>query len=399
MDKNLFEKHSLKTNLIVFCFTLIMIEISLQLFKESTSSIIGDPFKNKIQYTEIHDKFVHHDRGAPNTTKITYPSKRDSFEPVVNYINSFGTRGPEPNFNENPLILFVGDSYIEADEVAFEDTFSEKLNNEFNDRLNFLAHGAGSWGPTTEFSWIFHKGMSLKPETIYLFLCWNDFFPEETYSSGDEAYRSQAVWKNGVPFSYVDPEVKLKLESPIFFRLKQALSQIELVKLVYQGMIKLSYLISPTLTEEEVIFLFSKEAHKWPINLKRNVDQTIEIVLRLNTYLKKKNTNLIMTLVPIPFLWKDEIMAVKLHSEVWKTLIQNLGSEPSKFSLSQRGLDTYLQKKFLQNNIEWLDLTKAFNHKKKNEKQLLYHREDGHWNKFGHEVIFKLLRKKYSEKN
>lgn len=398
LDKSIFEKHPLKTSLIIFCFTLIIIETGLQLFKESTSSIIGDPFKDKIQYTPITDKFQHHITGRdPNTTRTTFPTQRDSFKPVVTYTNSFGTRGPEPNINENPLIIFVGDSFIEADEVAFKDTFSEKLNNEFSDRFNFLAHGVSSWAPTTEFSWIFHKGMSLKPGEIYLFLCWNDFFPKETYVQGDEVYRSQAIWKNGVPFSYVYPDAKLKQESPKFFRLRQALNQIELVKLIYQGIKKIFYSTNPPLNGREVISLFQEEAHRWPTNLKRNVDQTIEIVLRLNTYLKNNNVKLIVTLAPSPLIWKDEVMAIKIYDEDWKKFILNQGSEPSKFSLSQRGLDTYLQKNFLQNNIEWLDLTKAFNQRKKNKKQLLYHREDGHWNKLGHEVIFKLLRKKYSE--
>lgn len=398
MKNSIFEKHPVKTQLIIFCVTLILIESGLRLFKDSTASFIGNPFEDKIQYTPITDKFQHHITGRdPNTTRTTYPGPRDSFKPVVTYTNSFGTRGPEPISNENPLILFVGDSFIEADEVAFEDTFSEKLNNEFSDRINFLSHGVSSWSPTTEFSWIFHKGMSFKPDEIYLFLCWNDFFPKETYTQGDEVYRSQAIWKNGVPFRYVYPDARQMHESPELFKLKQALSQIELVKLIYQGVLKVFYFVSPPLTGHETIAFFSEEAHRWPFNLKRNVDKTIDIVELLNEYLKNNNINLIVTLVPNPLIWKDEVMAVKMYDESWKAYIADIGSEPSIFSQSQQGLDAYLQTHFLQKKIEWLDLTKSFNQAKKNKKQLLYYEEDGHWNKFGHEVIFNLLKKKYAK--
>ena len=400
MKNSLFERHPVKTKLIIFCVTLMLIESGLRLYKESIASFIGNPFEYKIQYTPISDEFQHHiTLREPNTSRINYPAPRDSFKPVVINVNSFGIRGPEPepNTNGNPLILFVGDSFIAADQVEFENTFSEKLNNEFSDSINFLAHGVTSWAPTTEFSWIFHKGMSLKPDEIYLFLCWNDFFPAETYTHGDEVYRSEAIWKNGVPFRYVFPDERLMHESPKLYKLKQDLSQIEFVKLIYQGMLKIFNFISPPLTQLEAQTMFSKEAHKWPFNFKRNVDQTIDLVALLDVYLKNNDVKLIVTLIPNPLLWKDEIMAVKTYDEDWKSYIADLGSEPSIFSQSQQGLDTYLQEHFLHNNIEWLDLTKPFNQIKKNKKQLLYNEEDGHWNKFGHEVIFKILKKKYIE--
>ena len=124
--------------------------------------------------TEIYDELTHHDI-LPNSKRVTKPNKHDTFEPVTSVYNSIGIRGPEIGPKNSPRVLFIGDSFIEADEVSFHKTFSELLNREFSEEIQFVAHGVSSWAPTTEFSWIHNKGIILKPDEICLFLVWNDF--------------------------------------------------------------------------------------------------------------------------------------------------------------------------------------------------------------------------------
>jgi len=396
---SLFERNPIKTQLVILCITLILIEISLRLFKESTALLIGNPFAKSIQYTPITDEFTHHiTNKLPNTTRLTSPGVGDTFEPAFNVINSFGMRGDELKAKDYPRVLFVGDSFIEADEVAFEDTFSERLNREFDGQISFLAHGVTSWAPTTEFSWIFHKGMLLKPDEVYLFLCWNDFFPEETYVQSDEVYRKEAIWREGVPFRYLYPDARHKYESPRIYKIEQkiesVLSQSELVKLIYRGILNISSYVNPPLTALEIMTIFSTDANKWPVSLRRNIDKTINVITMLDQYLKNNDVKLAVTLIPNPTAWQNEVLAAK-NFEAWTQYINDLGLEPNTFIQSQQGLESYLQKRLMNKGIDWFDLLEGFNNVKRTKEILLYNQADGHWNKFGHEVVFEIIKKRY----
>ena len=103
----------------------------------------------------------------------------------------------------------IGDSFIQADEVNFNETFGERLNNHFNGEIEFISYGMSSWSPTPIFSWIYHKGSLLELNEINLFSCVNDFYRKKVYNSTDQKYRDQAIYNSiNVPVEYKTDENK-----------------------------------------------------------------------------------------------------------------------------------------------------------------------------------------------
>jgi len=188
-----FNRNPKLTLTFIFIFFLVSLEASLQLllplFQNPKIKLVS-PANLPTSY--FLDELVHH-ASIPNSEFIRYPTPYDSFPPVRNQINSFGIRGPEIVEKKHPRVLFVGDSFLEADDVPFELVFGQRLNQYFEGSLEFLSHGIGGWSPTTEFSWIHHKGLKLDPDEVVIFLFINDFFRSEVDRMVDQTYRRQAV--------------------------------------------------------------------------------------------------------------------------------------------------------------------------------------------------------------
>ena len=346
--------------------------------------------------TAVDNELTHHD-ATPNSQFVTNPSPPDGFAPALNEINSYGIRGPElrPKAARRRVLL-VGDSFVQADEVQFEDTFGEQLNRLLGDQVEFVAHGVSSWAPTTEFSWIHHKGMALRPDEVVLFICNNDFYPWATYPRSDEAYRAQAVWEEFVPVRYVGVEERRALDAPIRHRLGRSVrgifSRIATAQLAYFG---LRSLISAPLTDVETVVLFSADASTWPRSLRQSVDETIEVIARLGAYLDSRGVELTVAVVPSGLRWKDEVVSVKTTVPRWRQLVEASGRPAGEFSLSEAGLVRHLQERLASHNVEMVDLGPAFDEAKAGGRDLLFNGLDGHWNVKGHTVVATALAERF----
>jgi len=397
----IFDRNPKKTLLIVWLVFILTFEIGFKLYVNSKDTIPINPFDQAIAPgAEISDDLTHHGI-PPNSKKLTKPNPHDTFEPVTNVYNSLGIRGTEIGPKLTPRVFFVGDSFIEADEVIFDKTFSELLNREFQGKIQFIAHGVSSWSPTTEFSWIHNKGMLLEPGEIYLFLVWNDFYPEEVYSRGDETYRDQAVWENNIPVRYLSTIDRELAEQPKTYLLRKRiyllLGKSELAKFVKTGYKLLKKIIFPPMTEQDSVIFFSLEANRWPKKLRENVDETIDVVEKLNTYLQARDIEFYVTLVPNGLAWKDELLGVKKFNPEWVEIVSKSGLLPREFSVSYEGLEQYLSNQLTSKDISWFSLTQAFDNAKINGSRLLYNEEDGHWNWRGHEVLFEYFKNHFQE--
>jgi hypothetical protein len=397
---NIFERNTKKTLFFCVVLLLLIIEGGLKLYSSSFGELINEMYIDPPEQP-IEDKLVHHlGTKKPNTRFIRKPGPNDRFEEAENVINSQGLRGDEINPKSQYRILFVGDSFIEADEIKFENIFSERLNKFYAGKYEFISHGVSSWSPTTEFSWIYHYGLKLQPDEVFVFICWNDFYPSETYSRSDDAYSKVAIFsKEGIPVEYVGRKESEKINHPIYFKIKNSfieiIKKIEIGKILYFGINSFTNYLSPPLTEQAPIFLFSKNYQKWPATLQKSVNQTVDVIFKLNTYLSNQNIKLTVVLIPNPFQWKDEIMAVKKNSQPWQSLIDGAGSSPEDFSLSETGLNTYLTSRFSGAGISYLNLSQQFNLEKIKSKKLFYIEEDGHWNDNGHELVFNIMTERF----
>ena len=320
---------------------------------------------------------VHHDY-RPGARFTTRPFPGDTFTPVENQINAFGIRGPEPQPKDHPRILLLGDSFVQADEVAYQQSFTHLLNLHFTDHLDFVSHGMVSWSPTPEFSWLHHKGLSLTPDAVVLFLCLNDFYRRQVFHQTDAVYRTQAVYQDRIPITY---------ELPQQSRSRVLLENIALARLLYRGYRTLQLQFSPASRQNatipnEIIHL-SHPNTDWPSDLRANVDSTLQVVLDIAAHRDKMDIALHVTLVPSGFTWPDEILLGKQHP---------LYGWSANFSIGQQGLHRHVQEVLAENDISFIDLQAPFDSKKNQKDILLFNEVDGHWKESGHKIVFETLR-------
>ena len=375
----------------VFVVLTGILEMGLRVTLSQQGRTLPDPFVEVIPPgSEVTDSRTHH-AAAPNTRRVREPGVHDSFSPVVSETNAQGLRGPMPGPKQSPRVLVVGDSFIEADEVAFEATIGERLNAEFDGRLEVVSHGVSSWAPTTEFSWIHHVGLTFEPDAVVLFLVFNDFFPADTYGRADPAYQSEALWRDGAPIEYVVPAEKQRRDSPTLTAWRTSAEALvrrsRVGVLAALGLQSIAAWWSPPLSEQAPTLFFAQPRAQWPRVLRRSVDDTLTVVVRLNEYLRQRGVALRVTMVPSGFNWPDELMGVKDFDASWGQIVEESGVSTDAYALSDQGLEVAVAERLVREGVEWFSLRPAFASAKAAGSGLLYNEEDGHWNARGHRVV------------
>lgn len=369
-DPRWFQRHPAATLLLIYALFLVLLEVVLRL-------TLGDELLEPASPYVVPDPLTHHDY-RPGVVFTILPYGEDRFPPAVNRINRLGFRGPEPGPKQGRRVLLVGDSFVQADEVAYEETFGALLNQRFNGRVEFVAHGMASWAPTTEFSWLHHRGLALQPDEVVLFLCANDFFRAVAFHQGDQVYRGQAVYDGQVPVRY-------RLTEPNLIR--RAVRRVALFRLAWRGVRLATVRLTASGAAAEVtisgeLTLLAGPAATWPAELRRNVDQTAEVVVALKQYLAQRKIGLRVCLVPLGFAWPDELRRGKKHPVYgW----------PADRVVSQAGLEEYLRQRCLAAGIAWIDLQGAFERAKAKDPALLFNPLEGHWTPAGHRVVTEAL--------
>jgi hypothetical protein len=328
---------------------------------------------NRPEPNVVPNPLFHH-AYRPNNTFVTFPSKGEEFPPAINIINGVGMRGPLPTTKQQTRILLLGDSFVQADEVKFEETFGQLLNKHFKHKIEFISHGMVSWSPTPEFSWLHHYGFSLQPDHIVLFLCVNDFFRPEVFHQTDATYRKQAIYQDGVPIAYNLP----KPTWSDWILMHSAIAR--LTGRLYHKLKPISGEIPHNVADE--IIILSQKNTLWPHITKMNVTETLAVIEAIHKASINYGATLHVTLVPLPFFWPDEAVHGKaLHPYNW----------PKHFTVSQSGIEEYIHKRLNELGVSWIDLQTTFARTKKTSRTKLYNEVDGHWNTNGHQVVFKFL--------
>jgi hypothetical protein len=119
----------------------------------------------------------------PSSAFLNQPKTLDEFRPALIETNSLGIRGPElPDPRAD--VLLIGDSFVEARQLPWEETIGPQLQAVLHARsspLRVVAHGMRGWSPLLEWNWYLKVGRQLHPRVVLLFFFWNDLWP-----AGDE---------------------------------------------------------------------------------------------------------------------------------------------------------------------------------------------------------------------
>lgn len=111
-------------------------------------------------------------------------SPYSEFSPVRLEYNDFGFRGTwDAVTAEKPLIVLLGDSFIEARQVRESETAVGKLSQAFPN-YHFLNAGCSAYTTTTEFLLLRNRVLPLEPDRILLFFTFNDYADNFVYQGG-----------------------------------------------------------------------------------------------------------------------------------------------------------------------------------------------------------------------
>lgn len=142
--------------------------------------------------------------------------------------NGKGSRGPELSYDKPDdvyRILIIGDSFVEALQVAYEDTFYARLQDRLaayatpGQRFEVVATGRTGWGTLQEYLYYHHEGYKYNADLVILLFYINDvadnypsfFYPGINNTNFDyviDGDRVQIVDKNKQP---LPPNVPRKL--------------------------------------------------------------------------------------------------------------------------------------------------------------------------------------------
>lgn len=192
----------------------IFTRLGLILFGTLLSLVLIEGLLRVINFTDIFlyeyntgfNQEFHHNY-QPNITFSRRPGVYNELEPVRIEVNSLGIRGPE--ITEDADILLLGDSFVQADEIPFNNTMGELFEEiiaENGEPLNVIAHGQSSWSPLPEWNWYLKVGQDLNPDVVFLFVMSNDFVSEDQYRLSDDGYSREIVYDNEGRPLYFDIE-------------------------------------------------------------------------------------------------------------------------------------------------------------------------------------------------
>lgn len=386
------------------------------------ATIEGSPYQTSQRFN--HNYY-------PNTVFTRYPGPYDEFEPVFNRVNSLGIRGPE--FEKDAVfdILLIGDSYIQSEEVPYEQHLGVILNQEMVRRglsKSVVSHGMSSWAPVTEYNWYTKVGQRFKPDYVFLFLVWNDFLSSREYlGQSDEAYIENAVFdQDGRVIRFNIPETNLpSLKSLHTYRLarygyrilsgrlrkedidlanekgnpdiadekRTIMSDSSINKLLDTTQIEQLMTLPQADFETELSHLTSMEFVKgfyrihrplslWPSDQLKRLEMSGDILLRFARDVRVEGGKLVLVYVPLPFQVGPLNLVAGRYS---------FGISADAIYPPLTGIQEWLQDFATGNNIPFIDLTESLRTVSSNEQLALYFRYDGHWNIKGHEVVARTL--------
>ncbi|MBI2834826.1 MAG: hypothetical protein HYX76_10425 [Acidobacteria bacterium] len=142
-----------------------------------------------------------HHNTAPRSAFIRHPQPLDEFPPVLIETNSLGMRGPELRRSRVDILL-LGDSFIQAQQIAWEQTVTPRLQSALEGRglrAAVASHGVLGWSPLLEWNWYLKVGRQLHPKVVLLFFFWNDL-----WIARDEAADYRAVLTSSGRPAYFD---------------------------------------------------------------------------------------------------------------------------------------------------------------------------------------------------
>lgn len=148
---------------------------------------------------------------------------------ITFWTNSKGLRSPEHSYstpNDTKRVLLLGDSFLQGDQVQYDELLSERLSSLLGPEWQVINAGTDGWSTLQEYRWYMIEGRSYHPDWVVLFIHDNDFYqnahPEHIVFSPQKNGKSKLTklkeWLGGHSKLYQLARRKIK-SSPMLMKL------------------------------------------------------------------------------------------------------------------------------------------------------------------------------------
>ena len=308
-------------------------------------------------------------------------------------INSHSLRDVEHSWEkpENTYrILIVGDSYTEGQGVEIEETYSKvlekKLNESLDKNIEVIIAGIAGWSPLPEYLYLGKYGIDYHPDLVILMFNTTDFSDEYFHesvltsearrllsegSSSDEIFSSDdlevfdIVTKENLALTGKRAlinkfKVFLTKNFEIFKRLeviKKSFERKTQIKSVKNNAMAITNLEKPEDYDDAFI------------RPKKNI-------LRIKKLIEENDSSLLFVVFPLGHIVGPDEWAkgrLEFGFEIGKTYSNQALTDIKSWAKTQ-AIDTF-------------DLTVALSQAKKGSSQKLYFDFDGHWTRYGNQIV------------
>lgn len=343
----------------------------------------------------------HHDY-RPDQTFVRYPNLPGDYPPVEVTVNEAAIRGPSipPKEPGEERVLLLGDSFLQADEIPWEETVGRILERELvPDSIRVIQHGISSWSPLLELNWLLKKGLALEPDVVVLFLVANDFYPD--YPLSDVGYSRQTEFdETGLPARFDLPsadgaperepwKLTTLMENAVEALTRDPVPQLEPVAVEALLRADAGVLDSRMDTLFEGIELapllkdmirLTRPVELWDTETREAVELSGRILDQIRGAVEARGGTLVLSLVPIG--WNVSLR----ENPVGR---RDYGLE--KVVLPMGGIEAWIRDYAEEQGIPYLDVHARFVELAKSGETGLFLDADGHWSPEGHRVVARML--------
>lgn len=286
-------------------------------------------------------------------------------------INSYGMRDREHAVAKEPgtiRILVLGDSFMEANQVAFKDSFSSlleaRLKSEASGQVEVINAGVSGWGTDDELTYLTRYGFRFRPDLVLVGMTLHndvqDNLMEEFHSYADGDLREKPVEE--IPLvDFVLLQVKEFLAS--HSHLYQVLLRAKRGSWIRNEDKKLNTHTAGLLEKEQTV------------SMKRGWNMTQLLFRKMKQRSAEIGAPLVVFLIPLRIQISDHNMHSFLEGENM-TQDQILLDQPQRTMMQIGSVE----------GIVVIDLLTDFRQKQEMVPDQLYLAGDGHWTAAGHRL-------------
>jgi phosphoribosylanthranilate isomerase len=293
--------------------------------------------------------------------------------------NSVGMRDYDHSLGKSPgvyRILVLGDSFMEANQVKFEDAFVSLLERQLGGvtghSIEVVNASVSGWGTDDELMYLMREGLRYRPDLVLVGMTLHN----DVQDNQDEEFH---VFTDG--HLQENPRPEMSLGDFALLQMKEFLAS---HSHLYQVLLRAKRFSSVQQEGNRLSSHVASLIKKQPTpEVVQAWDMTRHLFRKMKVESLKQGANVAVFLIP---LW------VQVSEERLKEFLTE-----HQLSIEQIALDqpqSYMKAIGQEEQIEIIDLLPDFQRAEKEDSQKLYLLDDGHWKAEGHRLAASVVRER-----